>query len=179
MRTVGVAKCKVIFLLFLISQMVFTLGTSCRADGNIEVRTLVTAENDNIFVFTYGVKSGKICYIVLEIGKKQVVTSIKGELTAIGGGLLIGEQRLELNGLVVPLSNSNRLFVISNQTCITKPLDLSLSDFETKLKNNSAALAKDLCCLCFTLSADAWCPVGSKTSPTVRSKTSSAGNDKP
>ena len=135
-----------IFKRLLIGFYICIAGCCCHADeseGDV-VKTCGTARGDTVSVFTYGIVSNRLDYVVLEVGQNQVVNHVEGRLTSQNDGNLKGIQYLKLDGLSVSLKSSHRLFIVDRQKCVTVPLTISLKVLEQSLKDRPQKLSEEL-----------------------------------
>jgi len=121
------------------------LSGSCHAsEPGVVVKTFSIAHANSISVFTYGVDSNKIDYLVLEVGRNKVKTQIEGVLKLQNDGNLKGVQYLGLEGMRVRLTSSHRVFIVDQHKCVTMPLTLSLKLVEQSLKDRPQEFSEEL-----------------------------------
>jgi hypothetical protein len=134
-----------IFATLLMACCVIATDTSCRGeDAGVVVLTHSVAKADSISLFTYGVESNKIDYLVLEVGKKEIYPHLDGKLVVQNDGNVRGVQFLKLDGMTLRLPSSHRLFVVDQQKCFSMPLTLSLKFVEQSLKDRPQEFSEEL-----------------------------------
>ena len=75
-----------------------------------------------VYVINYGVASGRIDYIVVEVGSKEVNSHFDENLRQI----------VTADGMSVNLSGTHRMFCVDGESVYSIQLDLKLSDIEER-----------------------------------------------